>query len=80
MIANERGEENAKQKQRERRQQAIDKVQAAFDDAEREHTKTSAAIQAAADAVEKRAQAGHARWEKQKQQLKAALQLARSKT
>jgi hypothetical protein len=72
-------EENARQKERERRQQAVDKAQAALDDAEREHTKTAATIQAAADAVEKRAQAERARWEKEKLRLNAALKRARTK-
>jgi membrane protein involved in colicin uptake len=39
-------EEAAKQKARERRQQAIDKAQAALETAEREHAKRVAAIQA----------------------------------
>jgi hypothetical protein len=71
-------EENARQKKRERRQQAVDKAQAAFDDAEREHTRSAAAIQAAADAVEKKAQAERDGWEKQKQRLNAALHRARN--
>jgi hypothetical protein len=70
-------EEVARQKERERRQQAVDKAQAAFDAGEREHAKTSATIQAEADALEKRSQAEDARWAKQKDRLHAALRRAR---
>jgi hypothetical protein len=67
----------ARQKKRERRHQAVDTAQAAFDAGEREHAKTSATIQAEADALEKWSQAENARWAKQKDRLQAALRRAR---
>src|SRR5438045_7367560 len=47
-------EEAARQKEREPRQHAVDKVQAALDKAEQEHAKRAAAIQAEAEALEKK--------------------------
>ena len=44
---------------------------------EREHAERAGAIQAEADAIEKRAQAENARWKKEKERLDAALQRAR---
>ena len=70
-------EEAAWQKEREHRQQAVDKAQSALDKAEREHAERAGAIQAEADAIEKRAQAENARWIKEKERLDAALQRAR---
>jgi len=70
-------EEAARQKEREHRQQAVDKAQSALDKAEREHAEKAGAIQAEADAVEKRTQAENARWKKEKERLDAALQRAR---
>jgi hypothetical protein len=70
-------EEAARQKEREHRQQAVDKAQSALDKAEREHADRAGAIQAEADAIEKRAQAENARWRKEKERLDAALQRAR---
>jgi len=70
-------EEAARQKQREHRQQAVDKAQSALDKAEREHAERAGAIQAEADAIEKRAQAENARWRKEKERLDAALRRAR---
>ena len=70
-------EEAARQKERERRQQAIDKVQAALDKAEREHTHRTAAVQAEVEALAKRSQAEDARWDKEKERLKAELRRAR---
>jgi hypothetical protein len=64
-------EEAAGQKDRERRQQAVDKAQAALDKAEREHAERAAAIQAEVEALEKRSQAEDARWDKEKERLKA---------
>jgi hypothetical protein len=69
-------EEAAKQKDRERPQQAVDKAQAALDKAEQEHAKRAAAIQAEVEALEKRSQAEKARWDKEKQRLEAALRRA----
>jgi hypothetical protein len=70
-------EEAARQKERERRQQAVDKAQAALDKAEQEHAKRAAAIHAEVEALEKRSQTEEARWDKQKEQLEAALRRAR---
>jgi hypothetical protein len=70
-------EEAARQKEREHRRQAVDKAQSALDRAEREHAERAGAIQAEADAIEKRAQAENARWKREKEQLYAALQRAR---
>jgi hypothetical protein len=67
----------ARQKERERRQQAVDKAQAGLDKAEREHAKRTAGIQAEAEALEKRAQAEDARWDEEREGLKAALRRAR---
>ena len=73
-------QESARQKERDRRQQAIDKAQAALDKAEREHADRAGAIQAEADAIEKRAQAENARWRKEKERLDAALRRARGQS
>jgi hypothetical protein len=70
-------EEAARQKEREHRQQAVDKAQSALDKAEREHADRAGAIQAEADAIEKRAQAENARWIKERERLDEALQRAR---
>ena len=70
-------EEAAKQKDRERRQQGVDKAQAALNKAEQEHAKRAAAIQAASEALDKRSQAEKARWEKEKERLEASLRRAR---
>ena len=43
----------------------------------REHAERAGAIQAEADAIEKRAQVENARWKKEKERLDAALQRAR---
>lgn len=71
-------EEAARQKERERRQQAVDKAQAALDKAEQEHAKRAAAIQAEVEALAKRSQAEDARWDKERDALKAALRRAGS--
>ena len=70
-------EEAARQKERQRRQQAVDNAQAAMDKAEREHTKRATAIQAELEALAKKSQAEDARWDKEKERLKAALLRAR---
>ena len=69
-------EEAARQKEREHRQQAVDKAQSALDKAEREHAERAGAIQAEADAIEKRAEVENARWRKEKERLDAALRRA----
>jgi hypothetical protein len=71
-------EEVARQKERERRQQAVDKTQAALDKAEGEHARRAAAIQVEVEALEKRAHAENARWNKEKERLEAALRRARN--
>jgi hypothetical protein len=49
----------------------------ALDAAEREHANRAAALQAEAEALEKRSQAENDRWEKEKERLQAALRRAR---
>jgi hypothetical protein len=70
-------EEAARQQERERRQQAVDKAQAAFDKAGREHAKRAVAIQAELEAIEKKARAEDADWDKERGRLEAALRRAR---
>jgi hypothetical protein len=70
-------EEAARQKERERRQQAVDKAKAAFDKAAGEHAKRAAAIQVEIDALEKKARADDADWDKERGRLEAALRRAR---
>jgi hypothetical protein len=75
--ASERAREEAvRQKERERRQQAVNKAQAALDKAEREHSKRAAAIQAETEALETRSNAEDARWDEEREGLKAALRRA----
>jgi hypothetical protein len=73
-------EETARQRERERRQRAVDKAQSSLDKAELEHAERAGAIQAEADAIEKRAQAENARWRKEKERLDAALRRARGQS
>jgi len=73
-----RAELAAEAKKRERREKAVAKAQATFDEAERDHNARAAAIEAERAAVEKRAQDEEARWGKQKDKLAAALRRARS--
>jgi hypothetical protein len=70
-------EEATAQRERERRQHAVDKAQVAFDNAERKHAERGADIEAEREAVEKKAQAEHARWDKERTRLQAALKRAR---
>jgi colicin import membrane protein len=65
-------EEAVKGKERQRREQAIAKAQAALENAEREHDRMTSAIEAERAAVEKSSEAEEARWEKQKEKLEAA--------
>ena len=76
--AKRRAELAAEAKKRERREKAVAKAQAAFDEAERDHNARASAIEAERAVVEKRAQDEEARWEKQKEKLAAALRRARS--
>jgi hypothetical protein len=68
----------AEAKKRERRENAVAKAQAAFDEAERDHDARTAAIEVDGAVVEKRAQVEDARWKKQKDKLATALRRARS--
>jgi hypothetical protein len=70
-------QESVAQRERERRQTVIDKAQNALDAAERKHERMSAVIAAERDAVEKRAGAEDARWEKERDRLRDALKRAR---
>lgn len=77
-----RAREQAKQEadaQREyqRRQVAIDQAQGALDAAEREHVEKAAIIDAEREAVEKKSQSEEARWEKQRDRLRAVIKRAR---
>jgi len=64
-------------KQRERREQAVAKVQAAIDGARRDHDERVSAIETERAALEKRSEAEQERWDKQKERLEAALRRAR---
>jgi colicin import membrane protein len=70
-------EEAARQRDRERREKATTRAQAALDKAEREHAKRASAIQAEAEAVDKRSRAEDDRWGKERERLQEALQRAR---
>jgi len=65
-------------KERERRQQAIDKAQNALDAARRKHEEKAADIQGELEAVEEKARAEEARWAKEKSTLESALGRARA--
>jgi hypothetical protein len=65
-------EEASRQKQRERRQHAVDKAQAALDKAEQEHTRRAAALRSEIETIEEKLNAEEAKWDKEKQRLKAA--------
>src|SRR5690242_2857348 len=71
--AERRRQEAAEAKQRERRDKAIARAQAALDSARQDHEAEARAIEAERAAVERRAESERARWEKQEQQLEAAL-------
>jgi hypothetical protein len=66
-----------RRKERERRQQAIDKAQTALNEAEAEHAKRAAAIQADIEVLDKKARTEDARWDKDRKRLEAALRRAR---
>ena|SRR6478736_2786478 len=70
-------EEAARQKERERQQQAVKQARAALEKAELEHAKRAAALQFEAEALQKRLQAEHARWDKDRERLKATLRRAK---
>ena len=58
-------------------QRAVDKAQSAIDAARRKHEKDTADIRAQLQALEERAQAEEARWEKERVRLETALRRAR---
>jgi hypothetical protein len=70
-------EEAARQKARKRRQQAIDRAQAAMDEAEREHLQRADSLRAEIEAIEKKLKAEETDWSDHEQRLKAALRRAR---
>src|ERR1700730_9083091 len=70
----------ARKQEHEHGQQAADRPQSALGKADREHADRAGAIQAEADAIEKRAQAEKARWIKEKERLDAALRRARGQS
>jgi hypothetical protein len=75
--AERRREEAVRERDRERREKATAKAQAALDQAEREHTRRVAVIQAEIEALEKRSRAEDDRWEKERERLQAVLRRAR---
>jgi hypothetical protein len=70
-------QEAAGLKERQRRQQAVAKAQAALEQAERKHAVKAAAIQIEVEALEKRSRSEDARWAKERERLDAALRRAR---
>ena len=75
---NERRKQEASEaKARERRQHAVAKAQAVLEKAEQDHNRKAGAIDDERAAIEKRAQAEDARWQKQKMKLESALRRAR---
>jgi hypothetical protein len=74
--AKRRMEEAAREKERKRREAAIAKAERALEQAKREHETKVQEIEKDRAALDKRSQAENARWEAQRQKLKAALQRA----
>jgi len=72
-----RKQEAAEAKARERRQHAVAKAQAALEKAEQDHARKAGAIEDERVAIDERAQAEDARWQKQKKKLESALRRAR---
>ena len=66
-----------KEKERERREKAVAKAQAAFDKARRDHEAKASALDAERVAAEERYQHEESRWQKEKEKLEAALRRAR---
>jgi colicin import membrane protein len=73
-----RKEEAAREKERKRREQAIAKAEAALEQAKRDHEAKVEKTKTDRAALDRRAQAEDARWEKQKEQLETALRRARN--
>jgi len=74
--ADRQREAAGQERDRERREKATAKAQAALHKAEREHAEKSSAIQAEAEALEKRSRTENDRWEKERGRLQAALRRA----
>jgi len=63
--------------ERERRQQAVDKAQAALEEAEKEHAKRAADLRAELEVIEDRIRSENDDWNEAEKRLKAALRHAR---
>jgi colicin import membrane protein len=72
-----RKEETAREKERKRREQAIAKAETALEEAKRDHETKVEEIKRERAALDRRAQAENARWEKHKEKLETALRRAR---
>ena len=72
-----RKEEAGREKERKRREQAIAKAEAALEEAKRNHETNVEEIRRDRAALDRRAEAEDARWEKQKEELETALRRAR---
>jgi colicin import membrane protein len=66
----------AQAEERERREKAVAKAQAAVEEGKAEHDKRASAIETERASLEKRSQAEAARWEKQRKKLEMALRRA----
>ncbi|UFS76348.1 cell envelope biogenesis protein TolA [Tardiphaga sp. 37S4] len=71
--ADQRKEERARTKERERKAAQVANAQGAFNAAEQEHDAREAAIQGERDEIDKRAEAERRRWEQQREKLAASL-------
>jgi hypothetical protein len=67
----------AREREAERRDREIAKAETAFEDANKAHERTIKEIESDRAALDRRAMAEAARWEKQKEQLEAKLRRAR---
>ena len=76
--AERRKEEAARDKQRKRREQAITKAEAALEEAKQKHQSTIDDIENQRAALDERAQAEEARWQKQRKTLQDDLRRARN--
>ncbi|MGM4888436.1 cell envelope biogenesis protein TolA [Tardiphaga sp. 866_E4_N2_1] len=75
--ADQRKEERARIKERDRKAAQVASAQVAFDAAEQEHDARDAAIQAERDEIDNRTEAERRRWEQQREKLGAALRRAK---
>ena len=73
----QRKDEAVRAKERERREQAITKAQAAMDEAKRVHEQRAGRIDTERAALERRSKAEDELWQRQKEKLEAALRRAR---